>query len=483
MENPQVERPAHAAVDVDNLVSFLEGILQQEESRRASPPTIHRVRPSVREEDPRAYDPKILSLGPFHRGRDGMEEMDKLKRRFMNDLLRRSPHLHSVKRYVDAVVGCSEEASAMYGGRLDRQHHLFADGFVETMVLDGCFLLELLVKSGLGELGTALAAANANTTLVRNDCLLVENQIPFCVVEALFHESCVDWSSLGEHRSPPSLRELATHFLKIKKPPVQPAAAPQVYHLLHLYHSSLDPARWPDSPAKSFRQRVARNLSKLNLVSPIFYGVLYWVFMCKWPSLSPSDSGKCPRMVPCATELMEAGIHIKKRHFQKKGEECFLRVSFEEGTLEVPFLSVEESTNSKFRNLVAFEQCCPQVGNYFTSYAVFMDNIINTAADVAVLRSCGVMESKLGSDKEVAHMFNTVCKGAHLNYDKHYLAQVFKGVKQYCVASRHRWRAKLVHEYFSSPWSLISVVVASLLLIFTGMQAVYAMVAYYRPPK
>uniref|UniRef100_A0A1D1ZE80 UPF0481 protein At3g47200 n=1 Tax=Anthurium amnicola TaxID=1678845 RepID=A0A1D1ZE80_9ARAE len=488
INNQGEQQQSLLAGDAQVVVISMEDMLLQAKldslRHRFFPPTIRRVRPSVREEDPGAYDPRAVSLGPFHHGRDGLEAMEKLKSWFLNDLLRRSPH-NSVKKYVDAVVKCAD-AKSQYPREIYEQT-VEPEEFVEMMVLDGGFLVECLAKCWERSLDGALASASCSAALLRHDCLLLENQIPFCVLEAVFNESAMEWPRGLATIPPPTLWQLATHFLGITNLPWEPDF--RVHHLLHLFHLSLDPELSPNPPLKScfLVTRYLRNLT--NLASLVFYGVLYFLMMCQWPRRSRSatrERYRVPMTIPSATELREAGIRIEKRRFEDEGVQgCFLKVGFEDGSLHIPFLSVDPSTNSRFRNLVAFEQlCCTDVGNYFTGYAAFMDNIVNTADDVAVLRSCGVMESKLGSDEEVAGMFNRVCRGAELHDEQyHYLTPVFRDVKKSSEYSRHRWRAKLVHEYFSSPWSLISVVVASLLLIFTGMQAVYAMVAYYRPPK
>ncbi|MQL99755.1 hypothetical protein Taro_032480 [Colocasia esculenta] len=98
-------------------------------------------------------------------------------------------------------------------------------------------------------------------------------------------------------------------------------------------------------------------------------------------------------MINCATELVDAGVHFKKKDVDKSEViNCFLKVSFAGGLLEIPFLKVESSTSSKLRNLIALEQCCPQVRSYFTSYAILMDNIINTEGDVAILLGSNIIE-------------------------------------------------------------------------------------------
>ncbi|MQM18653.1 hypothetical protein Taro_051648 [Colocasia esculenta] len=151
------------------------------------------------------------------------------------------------------------------------------------------------------------------------------------------------------------------------------------------------------------------------LISSIVFGVLYVLLIHKLPrycSFPCTEEEEVPRDISCATELHNSGIKFRK----KEKVSSYVKVSFVEGTLEIPFLRVQDSTSSELRNFIALEQCCPKVGSHFTSFAVLMDNIINTDGDVAILRKRGIIESKLGCDDEVAKMFNKLCKGTHLDY-------------------------------------------------------------------
>uniref|UniRef100_A0A1D1XXQ1 UPF0481 protein At3g47200 n=2 Tax=Anthurium amnicola TaxID=1678845 RepID=A0A1D1XXQ1_9ARAE len=167
-------------------------------------------------------------------------------------------------------------------------------------------------------------------------------------------------------------------------------------------------------------------------------------------------------MFACATELREVGVKFKKKRAKKGEVNCYLDVSFKWGTLGIPSLPVDETTSSKLRNFIALEQCYPGVGSHFTSYAALMDNIIGTESDVSILRKYGIIESKLGSNEEVAKMFNTLCKGTYLNYKKHYNAPLFQAVTKYYETPHHRWLASFRRKYCSSPLPIISLFVTFL---------------------
>ena len=95
---------------------------------------------------------------------------------------------------------------------------------------------------------------------------------------------------------------------------------------------------------------------------------------CRWGDMkSTQNNSKCN----CAWWI---------RCWVKKGKEAtsILDVGFRDDVMEIPLLSIEDSTAPKFWNLMAFGQCCPTPGSHFTSYASFLDNLIDTPRDVVI---------------------------------------------------------------------------------------------------
>ncbi|CAA6658588.1 unnamed protein product [Spirodela intermedia] len=148
----------------------------------------YRVRTRVRDEDPGAYSPKVLPLGPFHRGNPSFKKMEKLKRKFTSNLLNRS-HLNSIDEYVAAMRGAEERVRSWY----PEVHDIDSNEFVEMMVFDGCFLIELFLKfyrtNEMHQLRQIFFQEGITIDVVRNDCLMIENQIPFFVLKLLFERS------------------------------------------------------------------------------------------------------------------------------------------------------------------------------------------------------------------------------------------------------------------------------------------------------
>ena len=111
-----------------------------------------------------------------------------------------------------------------------------------------------------------------------------------------------------------------------------------------------------------------------------------------------------------------------------------------------------------------------------------MDNLINSSEDVSYLHHCGIIEHWLGSDSEVADLFNRLCKEVVFDPQDSYLSQLSSEVNRYYSRKWNSLKATLRHKYFNNPWAYFSFFAAVTLLVFTFSQSFYAIYAYYKPP-
>ncbi|KAJ0979928.1 hypothetical protein J5N97_015402 [Dioscorea zingiberensis] len=482
---------AEIALEMDPLLNSIKEKLQiigSQTTEQEEPCTIYRVVPSVRREDGAAYDPKVISIGPYHRNKNHLLPMEDVKWCYLQSLLLRAPKNNTLENLLGVVRAQAPRARKMYSEKLWLEH----DAFVKMLLLDGCFIVEFLIKFPLAENHGQLLHTNWKMPLVRSDLLLLENQIPFFILQCLFDVSVSPLFDFNDQNEPSiTLAELALSYVTQGTLEILPETVRKVeiHHLLHLFQMSLTPNPELSGPQPFSCMKVLKQT--FWKCTRFFIDVVFWLlssFLCCFAIFrrqshhlpGKRDVGpRAPRMIPSATELQEAGVIFKEREMKQKNKKmCFLDVKFEDGIIEIPRVSIQGVTISMFRNVIAFEQCCPSSGSHFTSYAAFMDNLINTPMDVATLQDCGIIESKLGSDKEVAIFFNQLCKGGYLDYERHYLAQVFKDVRKFSSSKRHRWRAILVHDYFSNPWAIISFVAAFLLLGLTIVQTIYSILSY-----
>ncbi|GAB2279626.1 hypothetical protein Dimus_014270 [Dionaea muscipula] len=142
--------------------------------------SIYRVPRSLR--DPaheKSYIPQVVSLGPYHHGKESLEEMEQHKWRALDHMLKR--HKQDINIYVNAMKELEEKARACYEQPVST---LSSENFVEMMVLDGCFMLELFrgAVRGFEALGyeenDRVFSLSSTIIPIQRDMIMLENQIP-----------------------------------------------------------------------------------------------------------------------------------------------------------------------------------------------------------------------------------------------------------------------------------------------------------------
>ncbi|KAJ0969295.1 hypothetical protein J5N97_022172 [Dioscorea zingiberensis] len=106
--------------------------------------------------------------------------------------------------------------------------------------------------------------------------------------------------------------------------------------------------------------------------------------------------------MPTAMKLRECGVR-----FKRSDNNC---IRFDKGVLMLPVLLVDDSTESTFLNLMAFEHLHVGVHSEISSYISFMDELVNSAEDVHLLVSKRIIENAVGSEEAVAELLNSLTK-------------------------------------------------------------------------
>lgn len=396
---------------------------------RGNPSTIFRVPKSIRDVKPSAYEPQIISFGPYHHGREHLKGMEEHKWSYLTDLLHRD-RSKSLEGYLRKMKELEDRARSCYADPIGEKD---SNSFVEMMTLDGCFLVEFAIKysecQSLPQRKEYTAIDRSKFCMIVNDMMLLENQLPFFVLQGI-------WSFLQCANGEPS-DELVMAFLSLlrgfsptnsSEPSTLPPNLSSPYHLVDLFRSFIVPKRSPEPEP--------------------------------W---SPLD------IIPCATELEKAGVE-----FREKAGAYVLEAAFADGVMHMAPLSIYDHTDSYLRNIIAFEQCFPAAGDEASSYAVLMDFLIDTPADVSVLRRSGVLLSGLGSDKEAASFFNNLCKDIFT----YRTGKLYVDVREYCKVRHRKWKAELVHDYLRSPWTFIPVMAAAILLLLTLIETIFAALSF-----
>ncbi|XP_058083722.1 UPF0481 protein At3g47200-like [Magnolia sinica] len=492
--------------------------------RSGNPPTIYIVPQRIRQVNEVAYEPQVVSIGPYHNGKERVQGMEEHKWMYLHSFLSRN-RIRRLEDYLEAIEELEDEARSCYSEKVGPQ---MGNEFVKMMMLDGCFIVEFFLKcnelrlkqkeeldqkekavkpkekelkqkdtelnpieeelSLLSAFSTFSKDAIFNTTgmvsLIGYDMLLLENQIPFSILQRIFIMA-------RPIHAPHMLAEMALDFFDQLMPRNKEIKNKDTYlHLLHLFHSHLittpthknDPKLSRNSTVESVQNKETNLLCNPTIESVVnnFKNIFMFFPSSNKLQLPISNNNPSPvsiKMIPCAAELQLAGVKFKK----KDDSSSILDVKFSHGVLEIPPLSITDSTNTLFRNLVAFEQCYRESTIRFTTYFWFMDCLVNTSKDVALLHRKGIIVHWLGSDEDVAYLFNRLCIGIFHNFDENYLLDLHQNVQKHCKNQWNMWRASLRRDYFTNPWSVISLIAASILLLVTITQTFFTVFPYYRP--
>ncbi|XP_056167781.1 UPF0481 protein At3g47200-like [Syzygium oleosum] len=361
---------------------------------------------------------------------------------------------------VEAMQILKRETLASYSedyNYIDRE-----DEFVRMMVIDGCFVIELLrLYYDLFHTKSTVVAIEDDPiltnpwilTTLRRDLLLLENQLPFFVLEKLYE--LINNKNNIDHQQAVPLEELAVTFFDPLLPQQNAASKldtekPKA-HLLDVFRSTF---------LKSVSEKVPKK--ETNRVNS---------------RLNPNGSMR-GLVRYFASELQEAGMQFKKW----KGHDL-LDIEFDHGTLRVPPLSISDNTVSLLLNFVAYEMSVKHPEPFFTNYFIFWDSLVNSPRDIQIFRKHGII-NHLGSEKAAAELFMR-CREAIYDLDLGYLYNEIKEVndygEQYYQSKYSHWWRSLIRERFSSPWTCLSLFAAIILLLLTLLQTFYTVYAYYRP--
>ncbi|KAJ3691172.1 hypothetical protein LUZ61_020336 [Rhynchospora tenuis] len=430
--------------------------------------TIYRVPAHFREKnESELYKPRMISIGPYYHGHKSLQAMEKQKWRYLQNYLDRNP-TNNIEHCISKLKGLESQARRCYFEEVELQ----SDEFLKMMLLDGCFIIEFLMKWYYDEEDVSLnqthswsqdSISNVEWVLpmIRNDLLLMENQIPFFIIEKLFSLLSFPESLL--------VRMLLKYLSegREKGRPVQ--ILHEIEHILHLYYLCYVPSR----SLNQLSTRTSHIQRRLNPIIQLIFSFAFRLKMC-FRGRTNSTNGKAPRTIPSATQLEEAGIRLIKT------TENIFNIEFQNGTLEIPFIAIEDTRRSRLLNLVSFEQCYRNTNKDLTSYACFMGNLVRTTRDVTLLQEKGIIENLLATNEELVSFFNRLTECSYLDHERHYLNKLLIDVSIYYNAKRHMWRAKLKRDYFSNPWSIISVTAAFALMALTFLQTLYTILSYYK---
>lgn len=530
-------------VDIDKMVismtreinSFWSQYDPDDDGTKMCP--IYRVPKHIFEIDRTAYEPIVVSFGPYHHGAQHLQSMEKKKWEHLNRVLKLNFE-RTLHDYIKAMAGIEKQARKCYSQEINIERKKF----LQMLLLDGCFILvnidenagtrlsntrvleqnsiqnvihgniveesgshlresaggvghnksqDTREQGGKPEAESVSQMPNRESTynsgdwlasLAWHDIFLLENQIPFYVVERIFELVA------GEDTRVESLRSKTAEFVEdiLSHYPtaIQQADRPKhFHHLLHLCHMYFRPSQKIDEDLHYQPKR--RYFHHL-----LYFGYKYLAVRHKpidvHQKLEQMDleAGKFRNRWRQAVQYHQAGVHFKRRDYDGQSRHSLLDIRFMDGVIEIPCLPIDESSESLFKNLLALEQIDPRFGNDISAYVTFMSQVITTADDATMLVQRDIIVHMMDSDDEVAALFTRLTKQVTFRFDcKYYLKSLCYSLEAHYQSRLNRWIAWLWLNHFGNPWMALAALAAVVVLVCTIVQTIYTVLAYVKPPS
>ena len=392
----------------------------------------------LRNLDKQAFTPLLISIGPIHRPNRKLQTMKACKTQFSMCFIKRVKL--DLADLEEKIKDREKEIRSCYDATVVSD--IGTDDFVTMIRVDGCFILEYFLRESNPYLEVDRPTARIAEWMppfLKFDLLLLENQLPFFVLEMLYEEATSrdEWAEL--QLNPLPLKKLAFDFFdcfNFQKVAILDFEIEHFTDLIRLFYLGEGEEGLKDGR--------------------IFGGA----------KLSYS-----------AIQLREAGVKFKKgvetdhRGFYE-GNRCLLDIRFDlnSGVLEIPSIVLNAEKIRLIKNIIALEQTNYVGEAYVTDFFVFLDFLINTSKDVDLLCDKGILVNYLG--KGATSAINNLNINIKWDYMNNGYSKICRDLNAFYKTPWHRWKAILRHQYFSTPWRAASTSAAIILLLLTAIQTV-----------
>ncbi|KAM4072236.1 hypothetical protein ACB094_11G122600 [Castanea mollissima] len=406
---------------------------------------IYRVPKRLREVNKDAYTPKLISIGPFHHGKEELRDMETQKLRYYigfcdrtkirpNDIARVVAERElEILRCYEGIIGFTRE------------------DFMKMVVLDSIFIIEHFFRATAeGEHENNYTGNKVSKPWLKGhimlDLILLENQLPFFILEELYK----NFFSSDENKDDTFIKLACKYFWK--------------------YLFSQEKQKLPEKEVKHFT----------DLIRCIYY-----------PLKPETGRGDPVSYVYSATKLYEKGVRFEetkdgrfdKLEFKKWEPlgicqclinwlliflpclKCIPCLKPMRSLLYLPSFVADNRTEELFRNIMALEQCHYPLEAYLCNYMVLLDHLINTSEDVELLVDKGIIVNGQGSYQEVANMVNRIA--LEIVEENSCYGDVATKLKNHYKNGCNRNIGYLKSTYFFNLWRGTATVVGLIILGFT----------------
>ncbi|KAL4393594.1 hypothetical protein HN51_021536 [Arachis hypogaea] len=473
---PQFQSQSQPAQELDpQIAKLLQLQTQPEEAQPLLPPKIQNVPVFLRRKNHnfvKYCSPKMISFGPIHHHLDdtdlklGQQFKTRWAHLYLEQFKRRKEqqNQNDDRHKNDPKVSLYETITR----KIPTMRNLFSQDVIkdyndrklaDMLFVDGCALLYFM--DNVDEQHPEKLTLKLDQLMyIWRDIILLENQLPMELLELLSDKPMSELTKLFFK----FLFMCLTRRNQEDSNELKPAHLLDYIRLFHTFGSSLSPQVKPSllDRSISFMYAMISRLFKKEETLPLSWH--------RYKNIR---------------DLRNVGIRVEAN---KTSEWKWSNVSFTSklfsGKLMLPGIVVDDVAPYFYHNMIAYEMLPDFPNNYeFCSYFSLMDSFIDDAEDVKELRVAGVLQNMLGSDEEVAKLFNElkgVLPAKMFNYSSSVVGYSNKYIqikeqidKHYGNKWKTCWLAQLRSTYFNTPWSCIAFLAAVLALLLTSIQTWY----------
>ncbi|KAL9386284.1 hypothetical protein Peur_019408 [Populus x canadensis] len=171
----------HVSLDIDILA---QSVTEELEISNPFSDTwcIYKVPERLRQLNEKAYTPRLVSIGPIHHGKEKLKSMEDHKRMYLKEFIARTKV--SVKGFIELIKEKETRLRNCYA----ETNGCSSEYFIKMILMDAAFVIMLLLKWKHTEFrGSRDSIFNLpyKRVDVRVDICLLENQLPFFILEEL----------------------------------------------------------------------------------------------------------------------------------------------------------------------------------------------------------------------------------------------------------------------------------------------------------
>ncbi|XP_006605635.1 UPF0481 protein At3g47200 isoform X4 [Glycine max] len=181
----EMELQENGSIERENknkdLIIQMEDMLESVELPLVSRCCIYKVPQKIRKVNEAAYTPTIVSIGPFHYGDKRLQSMEELKLRYLKSFLERTQK--GLGDCIEYIKESEEVIRSCYSETIEQS----SDDLVRTVLTDACFIIEYFLRSLEWTQEDPLLSKPWLRCDVKLDLILLENQLPWFVLEEIFN--------------------------------------------------------------------------------------------------------------------------------------------------------------------------------------------------------------------------------------------------------------------------------------------------------